>query len=244
MGMPPPPPRVFSALRSVSPLSSVGSGASSGLVGLTVNRSSEDERTSPFKRGDGPGVEEGESSGGGESIERGKRGGRGGGSIGGDSKYGRLDGVAVCLPVGSCGDSNAHDSDDGGESDKTDAKTIVSSSYPSYSSSSNIQMSKNNNSNNHSDTSLSLQPTPSRLVTPSPSISTVIQKSKRAATSLFLILHAQHCRSERCSMMGCDQMKVILAHVLGGGCTVGPEFSCGFKVSVDLMWQTEEGALS
>lgn len=56
-------------------------------------------------------------------------------------------------------------------------------------------------------------------------ISGVVQKAKKAATSLFCILHAQTCCDHRCDKVrGCHETKKILLHMKQ--CSVGPNFPC------------------
>jgi len=60
-------------------------------------------------------------------------------------------------------------------------------------------------------------------------IATLITKSRRAASSLFLILHTSSCPNSReCGVVGCEQMRVVLGHVLGGACEGG---NCSYRVS-------------
>ena len=56
-------------------------------------------------------------------------------------------------------------------------------------------------------------------------ISGVVHKAKKAATSLFCILHAQTCCDHRCDKVrGCRETKKILLHMKQ--CSVGPNFPC------------------
>ena len=56
-------------------------------------------------------------------------------------------------------------------------------------------------------------------------IPSVIQKAKKAAFSLFRILHAQSCSDPNCGrVQGCTEAKKILLHIKQ--CAVGPQFSC------------------
>lgn len=54
----------------------------------------------------------------------------------------------------------------------------------------------------------------------------LMTKAKKAAASLWLILHAQNCRQPKgtCSHRGCDDTKLLLVHVKS--CPAGPNFPC------------------
>jgi len=54
----------------------------------------------------------------------------------------------------------------------------------------------------------------------------LVAKAKKAAASLWMILHAQNCRlcNDNCPHRGCSETKLLLAHVKS--CPAGPGFPC------------------
>lgn len=55
-------------------------------------------------------------------------------------------------------------------------------------------------------------------------VGAVVLKAKRAAKSLWMIIHAQNCRTACCPHRGCQDTKKLLLHVKT--CPAGPGFDC------------------
>ena len=63
----------------------------------------------------------------------------------------------------------------------------------------------------------SLPKTPT--LTPTPNVGELVSKAKKAASSLWMILHAQNCSNGTCPHRGCYETKLLLLHVKS--CSVG-----------------------
>lgn len=61
---------------------------------------------------------------------------------------------------------------------------------------------------------------------PPANVGELVAKAKKAAVSLWMILHAQNCRlsKEKCPHRGCSETKLLLVHVKT--CPAGPDFPC------------------
>jgi len=55
-------------------------------------------------------------------------------------------------------------------------------------------------------------------------VTDMINKAKRTAGSLWMILHAQCCQNPSCLVIGCSQTRELLSHVKT--CPAGPGFDC------------------
>jgi len=112
----------------------------------------------------------------------------------------------------------------------------LSSSLPPNSNSPQFQQPRRTSTSPSAKSSSPFTPTTTSTTTATsnnrptnPAISTLIQNSKRAASSLFLVLHSEACTSPNCQTLGCAQMKNILHHITSGQCSVGPGFDCPYK---------------
>lgn len=56
-------------------------------------------------------------------------------------------------------------------------------------------------------------------LTPTPNVGELVSKAKKAASSLWMILHAQNCSNGTCPHRGCYETKLLLLHVKS--CSVG-----------------------
>jgi len=89
----------------------------------------------------------------------------------------------------------------------------------------------NNASSASASTSMEEDDEPNTITSPQPqehaaNVGDLMAKAKKAAASLWLILHAQNCRQPQgtCSHRGCDDTKLLLVHVKT--CPAGPNFPC------------------
>mmetsp|Transcript_18871 Transcript_18871/g.30996 ORF Transcript_18871/g.30996 Transcript_18871/m.30996 type:complete len:418 (+) Transcript_18871:263-1516(+) len=90
-----------------------------------------------------------------------------------------------------------------------------------------------NASSASASTSMEEDDEPNTITPPQPqlqeqaaNVGDLMAKAKKAAASLWLILHAQNCRQPQgtCSHRGCDDTKLLLVHVKT--CPAGPNFPC------------------